>query len=365
MRSKQFNRDETKILISVFYGVSNYEKGITIAAGFMLASIGALLSILSVFGLLHPKPFNKILQLLFYIGYILGCTIIFFVAYKNHCLGVATAMIFVFFMYRFWASRISIIKVLILLTLGSLLFFYVGHNDHLSIAKRFKNFFKSFPTTIVHGIDTVKTEIIPEEIPVISEQIPIVTKIDSESTTSEKISIISKSKDTNLNSTKNETKYDFIIKNPYTLKVKPEPPKGRYYVTNRISKDARVAHFIIGLHLFLQNPILGYSSYFVVNTEGHTFLLAPHSSIVIVFISTGMIGTILFLYIIIRGIIDSFIISYSIPDMGWLSCIYLWHFVTNLFDGGLLVFFLWVPLIAMRACVKTQIKSKQLESKTI
>ncbi|MDR2406836.1 MAG: hypothetical protein LBE13_01795, partial [Bacteroidales bacterium] len=178
-----------------------------------------------------------------------------------------------------------------------------------------------------------------------------------------KISIVSESKNTSLNSPKNETKYDFLVKNPYTLKEKPSPARGRYYVTKYISKDARVAHFIIGLHLLLQNPISGYSSYFVVNSEGQTFLLAPHSSIVIVFISTGVIGTILFLYIIIRGIIDSFIVSRFMPEIGWLSCIFLWYFVTTLFDGGLFSFFLWVPLIAMRACVKMQIKPKQLESK--
>lgn len=100
---------------------------------------------------------------------------------------------------------------------------------------------------------------------------------------------------------------------------------------------------------FIHNPIFG--SGLEVSTA-YSFSYC-HNSILEAFISTGAIGGIIFIMIIIRAFRDSVWILRNSKGLSWIACLFLMTFVGSLFSGSLYgATIMWSCIAALRANVK-------------
>jgi hypothetical protein len=333
---------ESKIIDSLFRGthlkvLRHPALGIAAVTG-ITGTIGALLCILSMFLVLQKKKILNMMQIIFIIGYAMGCTIVFFTSYRSNVLGIIAAGLFIVCSCKFLRSWQYIIKVLIFLIIGGVLFSVVGYKDKGAILKRYLLFSKN----VSKNID----------------------EIISESTPGLKPVILPESKSTVVSESKSVTSKPDILVNPYTLKERPGDHGNPYY--NKLTqamklKDARNALYALSIQAIMQYPLIGYGQNLIVNLDGHIHWLSVHSNVLTIFMSIGIFGGILFLYVIFRGVLDSVVIARYIPEFSWLSAIFLFAFVANIFYTACIEYaILWVPLVAMRSCVKFNVpKIKQ------
>jgi lipid-A-disaccharide synthase-like uncharacterized protein len=127
------------------------------------------------------------------------------------------------------------------------------------------------------------------------------------------------------------------------------------------AKEARNALYALSIQAIMQYPLIGYGQNLIVNLDGHIHWLSVHSNVLTIFMAIGIFGGILFLYVILRGVLDSIVIARYVPEVSWLSGIFLFAFVANIFYTACIEYaLLWVPLVAMRSCVKFNVpKIKQ------
>jgi hypothetical protein len=342
MRSPDMVTAEYKTFDSFYFGAITHSKQLSGGGGhvYLVGFVGALLSILSLYELLRNKKIIDLTQIGVSFGYILGCTLVFFAVYKGIVLGLITTILFFICTNKFWKSRQIIGKIIFLLFISCLLFFTVGYKDDHSISKRFFAFYKSFMYNIQQLV-TKTTDILTNE-----------PQLESVVSTS-----VSVNPPTTVPTT---SQTEFFIKRPYTLKKKPIfGINNKYYIVSQEMKisDSRVAIYVLGFKVILDNPIFGYGMQLVVNINDQPTFISMHCNVLIIFLATGIVGGILFLYIIIKGCIDSFIIVANIPEAGWLSGIFFIAFISNITDTTCIEYApLWIPLVAMRACVKLNTK---------
>jgi hypothetical protein len=158
-----------------------------------------------------------------------------------------------------------------------------------------------------------------------------------------------------------------LVEHPYLLSQQPRERKTRDYheIAKAVDiKDTRLAQYTVAVEAIRKNPILGYCSYLVADVGESPVRISIHCNVLTVFMAIGIIGGILFLYVILRGFLDIIILFRYFPDFMWLGAIFLYVFISNLTATEVIrCFLLWIPLVAMRACVKTQIKPKLQEIK--
>jgi hypothetical protein len=333
---------ESKIIDSLFRGTNlkilrHPALGIAAVTG-IAGAIGSLLCVLSMFLVLQNKKLINMMQPIFIIGYAMGCTIVFFTSYRSNVLGIIVTGLFIICSCKFLRSWQCIIKILLFLIIGSILFSTVGYKDRGAILKRYLSFSKN----VSKNID----------------------EIVSESTAELKPIIVLESKSTIVSESKSVTSKSDILVNPYTLKEQPGDHGNPYY--NKLTStmkvnDVRNALYILSIQAIMQYPFIGYGQNLIVNLDGHIYWLSVHSNVLTIFMATGIFGGILFLYIIATGIYDLIVIARYIPEFSWLSCIFLFAFVANIFYTACIEYvLLWVPLVAMRSCVKSHaLKIKQ------
>jgi hypothetical protein len=355
MRSREMTAAEYKIYDSILFGKQLRESGETHGGHIgYVGLLGALLAALSLYKLLQQKPVIYSGQILFIVGYILGSILMFFAAYRGIVLGFVTTFLFFTCVSKFWKSWKCLAKIIILLSVTIILFFTIGFKDNQrSISQRFLVLYKML---IPHSQELI-TNIV--ESPVRESESALESKpVISQSTLESKPPV---SKPT-------ISKPLVYIPKPYTLKEHPKHGKtSRYRVlaNNMEVSDARIAQYLICIDLIRDNPIVGYGCVLVININDQPTFATIHCNILTAFLATGLIGGCLFLYIIIRGCIDSFVIIKYVPECGWLAAIFLIGFVSNITDTSFIEYApLWVPLVAMRACVKTQIKPKLQDVKS-
>jgi hypothetical protein len=348
MRSIEVRKSETKILQSIAFGINlNITYNIIIER---IGTIGALLSLLSLYTMLHKKQITILSVIVFSIGYAMGCILICFTAYKGILIGFSVSALFALGMY--WRTWKATGIIFVLLIIGSICFLTVGCRDIHSILKRtdkqIKNVSKDYADIIskVSEIDISKTEL-PKTEP---------SKTDSP-------------KSEPIRSDINKHTFDTIVINPYKYEKKPLPNNWFNFpkLCNIMgTTNPRIALYTISIHEILHHPLLGYGQALLLDIDGNNpCIVTTHCNVLTIFLATGMFGGFLFLYIIIRGGFDSLVISKNIPEISWITGIFIFAFVTNLFENRVIEYApLWVPLVAMRACVKTQIKPKLQEIKS-
>jgi hypothetical protein len=345
MRSPKMMNIEYKTYDSFYFGAIAHSKLLTGGGGhiYLVGFIGSLLAVLSLYRLLQNRQIIYLIQIGLIVGYVLGCTLVFFAAYKGIVLGLTTAGLFFICTSRFWKSWKMTGKIVLLLFTGCLLFFTVGYNDKNSISKRFLYFYNRLvPNSQQFVAKTM--EILTEKPQPHLESAVVSTHVPTNPSTTE--------------STPDTSQIEFFIKNPYTLKKKPiYGMYNKYHFLNqemRIS-DARIAQYVFGFKVILDNPIFGYGMRLLVNINDQPTFLSMHCNVLTVFLATGIAGGFLFLYVIIRGCIDSFVIASYFPEVGWLTGIFLIAFIANITDVFCIEYApLWIPLVAMRTSVKTQ-----------
>jgi hypothetical protein len=327
MRSPSMMAAEYKTYDSFYFGAIKHSKQLTGGGGhvYLVGFIGSLLAALSIYKLLQDRQTLVKTQLGLIVGYVLGCSIVFFVGYKSIVLGLVTSGLFFICACKFWKSWKTTIKIVLLLFLSSILFCTIGYKDNNSILKRFDRFHNTLQPNIQLFMN--KTDDIVKD------------KFQYTSVTSQP---------------------EWFIKKPYTLKTMPIfGMKGKYSIVSQkiMITEARVALYVMGVNVILDNPIFGYGTCLYVNINNQPTTISMHCNVLVIFLATGVVGGILFLYIIIRGFIDSFLIITRFPEVGWLSGIFLIAFVANIFDCYCINYTpLWIPLVAMRTFVKTQYK---------
>ncbi|MDR2407637.1 MAG: O-antigen ligase family protein [Bacteroidales bacterium] len=344
MRSPSMKTAEYKTYDSFYFGTIAHSKQLTGGGGhvYLVGFIGSLLAALSLYRLLQNRHTIYQIQIGLIIGYALGCMLVFFAGYKSIVLGLASAGLFFICTSKFWQSWKTTIKIVLLLFLGSLLFFTIGYKDNNSISKRFIEFYDTLRPNTQQLLNKKIGDILIAE----PQSVEVHTPISKSSPKSNSELVTSQS--------------EFFIKNPYTLKTKPTFGRDdKYRMVNQKMNisDARVALYLMGVKVILDNPILGYGTCLYVNINNQPTTISMHCNVLIIFLATGIVGGILFLYIIIRCCIDLFIIMSHIPECGWLPGIFLLAFIANITGTSCIEYApLWVPLVAMRTCVKTQYK---------
>lgn len=100
---------------------------------------------------------------------------------------------------------------------------------------------------------------------------------------------------------------------------------------------------------FIHNPIFGSG----LEVETGTKMVYCHNSILEAFISTGFLGGIIFIMIIIRAFRDSIWILRNSKGLSWIACLFLMTFIGSLFSGSLYgATIMWACIAALRANVK-------------
>jgi O-antigen ligase len=121
------------------------------------------------------------------------------------------------------------------------------------------------------------------------------------------------------------------------------------------SEDPRFTLYTLGIRQILTHPVIGYgSSFLIVKIDNEFFKCDIHSNILSAFLTTGIFGGLLYLIIILRGFYDSIIVLRYYQDYSWLAIIFVFSFVANIFAYGFMEIWAWLPLIAIRASIKTQ-----------
>ncbi len=115
---------------------------------------------------------------------------------------------------------------------------------------------------------------------------------------------------------------------------------GRSYLYNQAISD------------FIHSPIIG-SGLEVDAINMHSFC---HNSILEAFISTGFLGGIIFIAIIVRAFRDSIWILQNSKELSWIACLFLMTFIEGMFASPLyLTTTMWLCIGALRANVKDDI----------
>lgn len=100
---------------------------------------------------------------------------------------------------------------------------------------------------------------------------------------------------------------------------------------------------------FIHNPIFGSG----LEVRANYMLGYCHNSILEAFISTGVLGGMIFIAIIIQAFRDSIWILRNSKGLAWLVCLFLMTFIGSLFSGSLYgATIMWPCIAALRANVK-------------
>jgi hypothetical protein len=90
---------------------------------------------------------------------------------------------------------------------------------------------------------------------------------------------------------------------------------------------------------FLENPISG--DFLENRARGHY----PHNVVIEALMTTGLIGGIPFIYLLVKGMLKAAQIVRTMPDKGWLSIVFVQVVFMNMFSGGIFsAIWLWSSL---------------------
>jgi len=100
---------------------------------------------------------------------------------------------------------------------------------------------------------------------------------------------------------------------------------------------------------FMEHPILGCS------LELKTIGYYPHNIVLEAFHSTGILGGLLMIYLVLRGIYDAYLILKYRPEMGWISILFFRGLGEALVSGAVYILPLfWIALVLARANCPSQ-----------
>jgi hypothetical protein len=109
----------------------------------------------------------------------------------------------------------------------------------------------------------------------------------------------------------------------------------------------------------MSSPFIGTGFMFPPGSTGKIKMYDTHNFYLSMFMGTGILGGILFLYITFIGIFDAIITIRCTPEFGWLAAIFIGQVVICFFGLHFWEAYLfWFPLIALRANVQ-QYKTKK------
>ncbi|MGM0503940.1 MAG: O-antigen ligase family protein [Bacteroidota bacterium] len=95
------------------------------------------------------------------------------------------------------------------------------------------------------------------------------------------------------------------------------------------SSTIRLIQWTDSLEQFWNNPFFGNS------LENTTFNFHPHNIFLEVLITTGLIGFIPFIFLIIKGFKAALNVFKNFPEYSWIAALFLQSFTQNMFSGGL------------------------------
>lgn len=139
--------------------------------------------------------------------------------------------------------------------------------------------------------------------------------------------------------------------------------RGREYweLADKYGCDGRLVFYMMAVIQISRHPLTGSTNGDLVFDRGEgPRLWTVHNAYLQAFISTGVIGGFLFLFIAVRGFVDSLIVFYRKPEYAWLGIVFLYAAVFYSTWPGLLSLHFWLPVVALRACVATLPKNRDL-----
>jgi hypothetical protein len=351
MRSSKWATGESQLIGSLCRYKADPVGGLNRA---MLSQILLVGSSIGLMALTRLNNVKSILGITFMLSHTLGTILILVTGFRGYLVAYFIACFCIFLLYlirRVWKTTGIILFILLI---DCFLVLVIGYNDPHSALARLQTFFKK-STEFRVDVKKVVSLTIPEAN--IQEE-PNLQKTLKES---DFISEIEQQKGLKSNQS-------VLVEHPYILSQQPRDRKTRDYlkIANAVGiSDARLAQYVIAVEAIRKKPILGYSSYLVADVGESPVRISIHCNVLTVFMAIGVIGGVLFLYVILRGCLDMIILFRYFPDFIWLGAIFLYAFISNLIATEVIRCIpLWIPLIAMRACVKTQIKPKLQEIKS-
>lgn len=111
---------------------------------------------------------------------------------------------------------------------------------------------------------------------------------------------------------------------------------------------------------FSQNPIFG-NAFLIQNHEFSGSY--PHNSVVEAFMATGVLGGIIFIFLILKGIQKAIYLIKSKSSFAWISLIFLQHLVLGIFSGNLYSSNLfWLTLVIIFSFDTSNISSLKIKA---
>jgi hypothetical protein len=313
---------------------------------FSVGMYGALLGLVAFSGWCT----QKLHWTFFLAGYSLGSIMICFSAYKTIYLAWIFVNIWIFITEKIFKKerKVLLFLILLLLTINIVSLSLVGKNDQYGILKRFIDYSKSINKDVndYQRLQDTISDLHPDKQKAHGKIVQ-----DSKTENKETTTIHDLKEKTTI------TIHDLYEHHPFLLQDKTRANiSSDYRAMSKCYSDVnpRIILNLAAWDAILNNPICGYGFCLITNVNGEYVKLSPHCNITTIFLATGFIGGILFFVIIIRGFFDSVIVCRHYPDYSWLAVIFLFSFVSNIFDTRVFSFNeLWIPLVVLRACVRS------------
>jgi hypothetical protein len=305
---------------------------------------GGFLGLLSLWGL-YTKKFRIEIGVS---GYLLGSIFVYFGSYKTIFGSWILVHLLILFISVCWKKWSSLWIIPFILLVNTVLLFHIGTIDDTGIGKRLLNFKKIISKLNVEKIN--KQIISKNETKNETKNEPVKTQ--------QKQSEITKQGDSN-NNVPNGTVINYLSA-PKDIKI---ATNNQYLRLAQIysSEDPRFTLYMLGIRQILTHPIIGYgSSFMIVKIDNEYVKCDIHSNILSAFLATGILGGLLYLAVILRGFYDSIIVFRRYPDYGWLAVIFIFSFVANIFAYGFMEIWVWLPLVALRAAVKSSLNEPNI-----
>jgi hypothetical protein len=309
--------------------------------------LGGFLGLISLYGLYTKNLCIKIALP----GYLLGTILIYFGSYKSLWLSWCFIHLLILLVNPFWKKRSSLWIIPLVLIINVSLLSHVGKIDNTSIGSRIEKFLTRFVKMDKKEINTK----------ILQQQDDVALLFQTQKTQKENSQI------QNVQEKERQEKISSGMVVPRFFCDK-QPPIATNYEYNQLTKlyssDPRFVLYNLVLTQIRTYPIFGYGdSYLVVKIGDSFYRCDVHSNFLSAFMTTGIVGGLFYCAVILIGFRDSMIVLRYYQDAAWLAIIFLFSFIANLTAYGFTEIWVWLPLVALRAYVKSQANEQNIVSK--
>ncbi|MDR2409534.1 MAG: hypothetical protein LBE13_15685 [Bacteroidales bacterium] len=306
---------------------------------------GGFLGLISLYGFYTKNLCIKITLP----GYILGTILIYFGGYKSLWLSWCFIHLLILLVNSFWKKRSSLWIIPLVLIINISLLLHVGKIDSTNISNRIEKFLTRFTKMDKKEINTK----------ILQHQDNVTHSFQTQK---ENIQI------QNIQEKKWQEKIPNGTLVPRFFCDK-RPPIATHHEYNQLTKlyssDPRFVLYNLVLTQIRTYPIFGYGDFFLVVKIGDSFYRCDvHSNLLSAFMTTGIVGGLFYCAVILIGFRDSIIVIRYYQEATWLAIIFLFSFIANLTACEFSEIWVWLPLVALHAYVKSQPNEQNIVVKT-